>query len=187
MNICKAVQLARNKEAQGMEFLYRTTYPKAFRIALGYMKQEDAAFDVLQDAYLTAFDSLKQLKKSERFESWFFRIVVTKAIDEIRKQRVILFSEIEEETGNCIEELLLEHRWEAQPEVFIDRMETSYFIDEIIDKLPREQELCIRMFYENQMSIEEIAKHLGVSKNTIKSRLNYGRRKIKLHIMDKDI
>lgn len=65
------------------------------------------------------------------------------------------------------------------PEAVIDRNETAHLIDEILDTLSDEQRLVVGMFYYQNISVAEIAEELGVSENTVKSRLNYGRRKIR--------
>ena len=55
---------------------------------------------------------------------------------------------------------------------------------EIIDTLTDEQRICVTMFYMEQMSVKEMASVLEVSENTVKSRLNYGRQKIKDKVLD---
>lgn len=64
----------------------------------------------------------------------------------------------------------------------MDRQETERLIDEILNDLPEEQRAVISMFYYEQQSVEEIAAELGVSKNTVKSRLNYGRKKVESEV-----
>ncbi len=55
---------------------------------------------------------------------------------------------------------------------------------EILDHLPEDQRVVIGMFYYEEMSVKDIAQTLGVSENTVKSRLSYGRKKIKEQVMD---
>lgn len=51
------------------------------------MKQEEEAADVLQDAYIKAFQNLDQLQEPDKFPGWFSKIVASKALDELRKRR----------------------------------------------------------------------------------------------------
>ena len=53
---------------------------------------------------------------------------------------------------------------------------------EILDALPEEQRVAVTMFYYEQMSVKEIAETLGVTENTVKSRLNYGRKKVEKEV-----
>ena len=55
---------------------------------------------------------------------------------------------------------------------------------EILDQLPEDQRLVIGMFYYEEMSVKDIAFTLGVSDNTVKSRLSYGRKKVKELVLD---
>lgn len=47
-----------------------------------------------------------------------------------------------------------------------------------------EQRLVVGMFYYEQMSVKEIAQTLGISENTVKSRLSYGRKKIEMQVKE---
>ncbi len=184
MNYTEAIALARQGSEEGFKYLYEETYHKNYYIALKYMKQEEAAMDVLQDAYIKVFENLEQLQEADKFPAWFSCIVATKALDALRKRRLVLFSEMEDEDGGTPEETLREERLEYQPELSMDKEETSRLVKEMIDALSDEQRLCILMFYMEQMSVKEISSVLGVSENTVKSRLNYGRKNIKDKVLE---
>ena len=51
MNYTEAVRLARAGEEQGFAYLYENTYKSKYDLALQYMKNQDVAEDVLQEAY----------------------------------------------------------------------------------------------------------------------------------------
>ena len=81
-----AVGLALEDREEGYNFLYQQTYQKSYYVALKYMKQEEEAADVLQDAYIKAFQNLDQLQEPDKFPGWFSKIVASKALDELRKK-----------------------------------------------------------------------------------------------------
>ncbi len=66
-----------------------------------------------------------------------------------------------------------------QPETAYTRQETQLLVHELINSLSEEQRLCILMFHIEGLSISTIASILGCSENTVKSRLNYGRKNIR--------
>ena len=70
-----AVGLALEGREEGYNFLYQQTYQKSYYVALKYMKQEEEAADVLQDAYIKAFQNLDQLQEPDKFPGWFSRWV----------------------------------------------------------------------------------------------------------------
>ena len=55
---------------------------------------------------------------------------------------------------------------------------------EIIDTLPEDQRVVISMYYYEGMSVRQIAEELGITENTVKSRLSYGRKKIETKVLD---
>lgn len=194
MDFTEAVDLSKQNKEEGFNFLYQSTYQKSYYIACKYMKQEDAAQDVLQDAYIKAFRSLEQLQDAEKFASWFARIVAGTALDALKKRQVLLFSQIDDSLDTSTEDTdgadgvfaasLPDDRVDTQPELSYDRAETARLVQEIIDALSDEQRFCILMYYTQELSVKEIADTLQVSENTVKSRLNYGRKKIKEQVLD---
>ena len=80
------------RDERGFSFLYEKTYKSKFYLALQYTKDEEAAKDVLQDAYLSAFSKLDTLKDPELFSSWFGKIVANTAINASKKKNPMLFS-----------------------------------------------------------------------------------------------
>ena len=93
MNYTEAVNLALAGEERGYGFLYANTYKSKYYLALQYMKNEEAAQDVLQDAYIKAFSKLNTLQDAEKFPSWFGMIVANTAKNALAKNNPMLFSD----------------------------------------------------------------------------------------------
>lgn len=180
--LTELVQLASRGDEAAVSELYRQTYKGAYRVIRTLIKDEDAALDILQDTFVKAFDSLDQLQEPERFQAWVNQIGANRAKDYLKKKRPVLFTEMENEDGEmqefsdeCISHL---------PEAVLDREETARLLKEILDSLPEEQRAVLFMMHYEQMSIKEIAQALNCSENTVKSRLNYGRKKVKAAVED---
>lgn len=185
MDLEKAVELAKENNSEAIAYLYETTYKNAFYVALKYMQNEHDAYDVVQDSYIKAFKELGQLSSADKFTSWLSTIVAHKALDAKKKKVPTFFSETEdEESGTDISDTFESDRVDISPELAIDQKETSRLINEMISDLTDEQRFCITMFYMEDMSVKEIAQVLSVSENTVKSRLNYGRTKIKDKVIE---
>lgn len=185
----EAVELAKNGDNRGYDYLYTQTCNKNYYLALKYMEDEESAKDVLQESYIKAFNKLEQLKDANKFSGWMSRIVANMAIDVLRKKKRNdnkLFSEMESDDSEdmTFEEKIEDDRRDNRPELAIDQKETGRLVKEIIDTLSEEQRLCVMMYYINGMSVKEIADMADVSENTIKSRLNYGRKKIEQKVLE---
>jgi RNA polymerase sigma factor (sigma-70 family) len=184
MDIIEAVKLAKKSNKEGITYLYESTYQKGYYIALKYLKNEQNAEDVLQDSYIKAFQSIEQLEDESKFESWLGRIIATRSLNELKKKNPILFSETKNEEEGDISFTFEDDRVDISPELAIDQQETSRLIKDMMADLSDEQRMCVTMFYMEEMTIKEIAETLAVSENTVKSRLYYGRDKIKNKVLE---
>ena len=74
--------------------------------------------------------------------------MATKALDELKKTKVSLFSQVNTEDEEvAMEELLEDQRIDTRPDLVIDQGETKRLVQEMIDSLSEEQKICIMMFY----------------------------------------
>ncbi len=176
------IRLAAAGNQDALSQLYQQTYHRVYVTVKSMLQDEDAVLDIVQDSYVKAFQSLDQLDKPGNFCAWMKRIATNKTKDYFKKKKPILFSEMVTEDD---EELDFEDdRFQNLPDAVIDRKETTRLINEILGTLSEEQRLAIGMFYYEQMSVAEIAEALGCSQNTVKSRLNYGRKKVETKVRD---
>lgn len=180
MDYRKAVALAKEGKEEGFRFLYEATYRSKYYLALQYMKNEEAAKDVLQDAYVKAFSKLDQLKEPDAFPGWLGRIVANTAKNRLVKNEPLLFSDAAtDEDAEGFEYRIEDEKIENQPELAYTKQELRELVHELIGSLSEEQRMCILLFYIEGASIREIASALDCSENTVKSRLNYGRKNLK--------
>lgn len=185
MTYTEAINLARAGEERGYGFLYEKTYKSKYYLALQYMKNEEEAEDVLQEAYIKAFSKLDTLENPEAFQGWLGMIVANTAKNMLAKKRPLLFSDLAvDDEGETFEYQIEDDDLEVQPELSYTRQETKELVHELIDSLSEEQRLCILMFHIEGISISEIARTMDCSENTVKSRLNYGRKNLRMKAED---
>lgn len=181
MNYSEAVALAHKGDEQGFQFLYEESYKSKYYLALQYMKNKEAAEDVLQDAYMKAFQNLHKLQEPAAFEKWLGVIVANTAKNALVRKNPVLFSDVAvDDEGEEFVYDVEDENPENQPELAYTREETRTLVQELIGSLSEEQKLCVLMFHIEGASISEIAEAMQCSENTVKSRLNYGRKNIKL-------
>ncbi len=180
-NYTKAVSLAKAGNNDGLVYLYEQTYKDKYYLALKYMDTKEAAEDVLQDAYIKAFSNIDRLVDPETFPIWFGTIVANTAKNALKKKNPVLFSEMETGDEDVDEQELQipDEDMSTQPEVAYTRQETSEMVRDMIGCLSEEQKMCILMYYIDGENIKDIANAMGCSENTVKSRLNYGRKNLR--------
>ena len=185
MDYTEIVSKAQIGDSQAITALYNETYKQAYSVALQITKNEEEAFDILQDSYIKAFNNLHTLADKSKFKSWLFQIVSNKCKDYLKSKRhdLVYFSEMTYETDSGEQEVEFEDESTSfSPQEQVDYNETKRLIAEMMNNLPEDQKLVLLMYYVQELSIKEIAESLEVSENTVKSRMNYGKKKLKLQV-----
>lgn len=176
------VERAKNGDQDATTQLYKMTYNNVSMTVRSVAPlDEDTAFDIMQNTYVKAFHNLSQLKEPEAFRGWIKTISRNLTIDYLRKKKVVLFSQmVSTDSDEAIE--FEDERTENLPDIVIDQKETRRLVDEILSGLPEEQRIIITMHFYEQLSVKEIAEILGISEGTVKSRINYGKKKIRVEV-----
>ena len=172
------VRAAQGGDQTAFGKLYRATRDRAYFVALTITKNEDDALDILQEAYLKAWQNLSSLENPEQFNAWFRAITGNTAKNYLRKQSPLLFAPMNEDDGGGPLDWLEEKDDEYLPGRSMDTAETRKLIMGIVEKLPEDQRLCVLMHYYEDLPIAEIAVALELPLGTIKSRLWYARQSI---------
>ena len=177
----EAVEQAKVGKEEGFSYLYEMTYRNKLYIAMKYMKNEDEAMDVLHDSYVKAFERLSSLQDANSFPGWLSTIVANTARNTLRDRHTVNFSDMqrEDQDGEAFEYSIADENMTAQPEMACTTKETQELVQELIGSQSDEQRMCALMFHIEGYRIKDIATVLGCSENTVKSRLNYGRKNIK--------
>jgi len=180
MALTELIEKVKKHDKQAFEELYNQYYPMGFSLSLQFVKNESDALDIMQDAFITVYSKLDSLEDASRFKSWYMQIVANKCRDFLKKQKPLSFTDANayDEEG-ALKFDIEETDRDFIPESAVDYSETVRIVDEMIAELPEEQRLCILLYFANDMSIPEIAKALQVSEATVKSRLKYGKDKIR--------
>ena len=175
------VARAKAGDQSAMAELYEQTNIALYRSVRSMVHDEDLAWDILQDSYLRAFQSLEKLSSDEAFLSWLRRIAVNETARQMSKRLPVVFSSLGGEENERLPELP-DLKEENQPELALDRQETSRLVREILAELPEQQQLVVGMHYYEELSVKEIAELLRISPGTVKAQLFHGRKKVETRV-----
>lgn len=175
------IKSAQTGNSDAFAIIYNETIKTAYYVAKRILIDEDATEDVLQEAYISVFKHLSEYKTGN-LQGWIDTIVANRAKNYLRTKNPILFSEMETEENPVVD--FEEEKIEFRPDEKIDYDETQRLILEIVDNLSPEQRLSIMLFYFENKGVKEIAQICECSENTVKSRLNYARKKIKEDVLE---
>ena len=183
--MAKIVNAAVAGDNSAIEKIYNMTYRQGYSVALQIVKNEQDAMDILQEAYISALRNLSSLQNPGKLCSWFNQIVSNRCKDWLKKKKPQLFTDMTpDDSDGEFEDTLENENMTFSPEESVDYTETKRLMQEILDGLPEDQKLCVLMYYYEELSIAEIAETLDCSTGTVKSRLNYARKKIKTDVQE---
>jgi RNA polymerase sigma-70 factor (ECF subfamily) len=152
---------------------------RAYHVAVGITGDPDDALDVVQDAFVKAYYSLKDFRFGANFYTWFYRLLVNQAIDRWRKasrsQTVPLDEKWLSEEVSPPESVV----YPRTPEDLARNRQLSEAIARAIAELPEYHRAVIVLREVDGLAYEEIAGALHCSVGTVMSRLHYARAKLK--------
>ncbi len=135
------------------------------------------AEEITQDTFLRAYQKLPTLKNPHQFAGWLYVIANRCCITWLRKQKPAMQS-LENTSVKEIDRLNYQRYVSEQLETAsIERRST--IIEKLLEKLPESERTVVTLHYLGEMSTKEIGRFLGVSVNTIHSRLYRARNRLR--------
>ena len=151
-------------------------------LAWRYICDFHIAEEITQDAFLKAYMRLKTLKDPQRFAGWMYVITRRCCLAWLRKKRLQTqsFEEMAQTDNEKIEETIYSEYVVTEKEQ--SAVETQrYVVKKLLAKLQESDRTVVTLHYFGEMSCTEISEFLGVSANTIKSRLRRARQRLMKH------
>lgn len=179
---------ARSGDDRAFRSLVERHERRAFVIAVGLLRDEADAREVVQEAFLRVHRGLDKFQGTSSFFTWLYRIVSNLAIDVLRKPGRLVAPEPEDgQLPQGVDEAdfpLLARIEGADPHDYLDRSRLGARIQAALDTLPPYHRGVIVMREIEGLSYEEMAEAMGVSKGTIMSRLFHARQKMQRALAD---
>ncbi len=135
------------------------------------LHNHEDAHDVVQDAFLSAYESLSSFHGNARFFTWLYRIAFNTAITMKRKQRMI---QRRTPTADGPVEPP-DSSLDSRPEARMESVEEERMIQAGLDRLSAEHRAVLVMKDLDGMKYEEMAEILQVPIGTVRSRLHRAR------------
>lgn len=143
-----------------------------FNTALRILGDEDMAADASQDAFISAFRSIKSFRGGS-FKAWLMRTVTNACYDELRRRKRRPTTPLEPDTDDGEE--MDSPRWLADPNMTPDQVaeadELEHAIQHCLDNLPLDFKTVVVMADIQGMDYTEVASSVHVPLGTVKSRL----------------
>lgn len=183
-----AIRQAQAGDPDAYRVLVERYQGRAFRLALRVLRDEDAARDAVQDAFLKAWSALPKFEGRSSFFTWLYRLVMNQCLDHKRRDRSTRHVEFEE--GGHVEAELSD---DPSPETLgvsfapaaeVARKELREQLAEAIERLPDAARETLLLREVEGLSYSEIAKALEIPKGTVMSRLHYARKQLQSWLLE---
>jgi RNA polymerase sigma-70 factor (ECF subfamily) len=153
------------------EIIMRRYNQRLYRAALSILRDSAEAEDVIQDAYVRAYQHLNQFAGHAAFSTWLTRIAIHEALRRLHlRQRNPQITEFEEdeESMNITEPSL-------DPEQQASMLELGQLLEEAVLELPGQYRSVIMLRDVEELSTAETAAALELTEENVKVRLHRGR------------
>lgn len=145
-----------------------------FGVCLKYLQDKEKARDTSMEIFEKLFEILPKYK-IEKFPPWLHTISKNTCLMKQRKKTRLLF---EEEIAKKYEfDKIVESNTGLH--LYIEREKQLDNMEKAMGQLKREQELCIRLFYLQDMSYQDIADNMSLDIKQVKSYIQNGKRNLK--------
>jgi RNA polymerase sigma-70 factor (ECF subfamily) len=155
------------------EIIMRRHNQRLYRVARSILRNDSEAEDVMQDAYVRAYEHLAQFAGRAKFSTWLTRIAVHEAL--ARQRRAIRFQEfapMSEMEGDPMDRFT---SWTLNPEQQASNSEIRGLLEQAVEKLPDAYRIVFMLRDVEEMSTTDAAAALEITEENVKVRLHRAR------------
>ena len=150
-----------------MEFeeIYKTFYPKVYRLCMGYVNNQDWAKDLVQETFIAVWKNLPRFRNESSIDTWIFRIASNNCLRQIEKEKRFNKSELPVQIAEQIE---------------VKRDDKIDFLYQCISELEETERIIISLVLE-ELPQAEIAAIVGLTEGNVRVKIH----RIKEKLTDK--
>ena len=153
------------------EIVMRRYNQRLYRVARAILRNDAEAEDVMQEAYVRAYEHLDQFAGRSRFSSWLTKIAVHEALSRVQKRS--RQQELEGMESQDMESILA---WDGDsPEQQVSNAEVGHLLEEAILSLPESYRTVLMLRDIEEMTTAETAAALDLTEENVKVRLHRAR------------
>lgn len=170
-NLEENFNLAKKQDRRAQKALYELFSAKMLAVANSYTNNIHDAEDILLNAFLKCFNKIGDCKEWKSFPFWLRKIVVNDSISFVRKNKNVLYSDVE---------------IDDYPDNEIDEKLYDINVEEIFSQMPAGYRLIFNLYIFEDKKHQEIAEILKISEGTSKSQLSKAKKWIADYLKAKE-
>lgn len=171
------IERAQAGETEAFGPLVEKYHSRVYNHILGRIKSTETAKDLTQETWLKVFRAIHTFRGDSAFSSWLYRIAANICIDYHRRQKAFFHTE----PLSTISERRIA-TFHPDPCDLLQRQELRQHLREAIATLTPPRRRVFLLYYFEERSIKDIARHLKKSEGTVKSHLRNARIQLQEHL-----
>ena len=180
------VGLVQGGDREAFRHVMRRCNQRLFRVARGVVNDDAEAEDVVQEAYVHAYEKLATFRGEASPLTWLTRVVLNEAYGRLRQRRFTVdVDQIEASQMDVANIVLFPSKFgNEDPAAMVARDQIRKLVERAIDDLPEPFRIVFVMREIEQCTVEETAASLDLRAETVKTRLHRARRLLRTALQD---
>ncbi|MEM9326422.1 MAG: RNA polymerase sigma factor [Bacteroidota bacterium] len=160
------------EDQSAFEVLYTSYSSKVYNTLLSYTRSEEDAEELLQDVFVTVYESAGKFRFDSSVSTWLYRITVNKALDFLRKTKTakrsgVFISLFKKDSGEvAVDAADFDH-----PGVKLENVENARLLFRVIDELPDNQKTAFILTQIEGLPQAEAGEVMKISRKAVESLL----------------
>lgn len=150
--------------------VYKLYYKAMYNTSLRIVNDSMEAEDVMQEAFLSAFEKINTYSGTVSFGAWLKRIVVNRSLDVLGRRKAI-FEELDSHTG-IRDDSIADAEYREETETRVEEVKAA------IERLPEGYRVILSLYLIEGYDHDEIAEMLNISSSTSRSQLSRAKQKL---------
>ena len=165
-------------DVNAYEYLVKAYEKNVYNLALRMVGNSEDAYDMSQEAFIKAYNSLHSFRGDSKFSVWLYRIVSNVCLDYLRarNRKATVSLSVENDDGEDVELDIADEG--SSPQALLDRSLTRDAVRRGLQSLPPDHREILLLREIQGLSYDEIAETLDLEVGTVKSRIFRARKKL---------
>ena len=179
------VQRVQDGDVAAFDFLVQKYRERLFSIVYNLTSNREDAADLVQDAFIKAFSSIRRFQGKSSFFTWLYRIAVNTALSHLKKHRLRRFFSLENINDEASSTEIVEAlsvRTKTEKGAMLNELQER--LNEALQKLSPKHRTVVVLFEIEGLSHQEISEIMGCSVGTVRSRLHYAKQQLQAYLQD---
>ncbi|HHC80060.1 MAG TPA: RNA polymerase sigma factor [Flavobacteriia bacterium] len=162
------IRKCKQQNAKAQLKLYDTYCQAMYTTAFNYVKQEAVAEDMMQEAFIKAFQKIDNFDGKVTFGAWLKKIVINQCLDWLKKRKLRIVS-LENEHVKITEE----DDWAVEDTITVPQ------IYKAIEQLPDKYKIAVKLFLLEGYDHQEISQILNITEVSSRTQIFRGKNKLR--------